>query len=111
MANENIVTPHWQVPFTFTSDGNALEIEQGSDNEIQQSAYGILGYEPGQLLCDASFGITDQALKRGGTDLNAVRNVLTNFDDRIDIVIDRDPNWIQSLVDTVTLRRNITPNA
>jgi len=111
MSNENIVTPHWQLPFQFTFDGSAVEIEQGSDNEIQQAIYAYLAYQPGQLMCYATFGMPDPTLKKGATNLTAVNNLLVGWDDRVDEIISRDPGWIQTLVDTVTIQRNLVVNA
>jgi hypothetical protein len=111
VANENIVTPHFQLPFQFTEDGNALEIEQGSDNEIQQSAYAILSYQPGQLVHDPTFGIPDPTLQKGGVNLTAVASALSSFDNRIDDILESDPSWVVTLIEVVNVRRNLQTNA
>jgi len=104
MANEDIITPQWLLPFTF-SENTVLEVEQDEDQEIQQSVYAILSYEPGQLLCDARFGIPEPTFSKTGVNLEALSHTILYWEPRADEVIDRDPDWYKKLIDTITIRR------
>jgi len=106
MANEHVITPHWELPFRFTKDGDALAVEQDSDSDIQNCVYAILAYQPGQLLCDPTFGMSDPSLKKVVMDLSSLSKLIIKWDDRAKEIIDRDPNWMRRLVDTISVRRN-----
>jgi hypothetical protein len=104
--NQNIITPHWSLPFQFTSDGSVLEVEQGSDPEIQNAIYAILSYEPGQLVCDPSFGMPEPTFRQFGVNIDALTKLIAAWEPRADEIIDRNPNWYMSLIDTITIRRS-----
>lgn len=105
------INPEFQVPFTFDfAAGSVVEVEQGDDNEIQQRVWTALSYQPGQLLYDATIGIEDQAFRLGGADLNLIERIVQKWVPDANEVITRDPNWFQTLVDTVTIRRDNSQN-
>jgi hypothetical protein len=83
-----------------------LEVEQGSDGEIQQSVYAILMYEPGHLLCLPKFGMPEPTFSKAGVNISALSHTILQWEPRADELIDRDPNWYRTLIDTVTIRRN-----
>lgn len=107
MANEDILTPQWALPFQFV-ENTVLEVEQGSDQEIQQAIYAILSYEPGQLTCEPTLGIPEPTFSKSGVDIQALSQIILHWEPRADEVIDRDPDWYRKLIDTITIRRNLT---
>lgn len=103
----NLINPEFEIPFTFDlSSGSVREIEQGTDEEIQQRVWAALSYEPGQLLADPDVGIPDQTFRLGGADLNLIQRILQKWVPDAQEVISRDPNWFQTLIDTITIRRD-----
>lgn len=98
--------PEFAIPFTFTSDGSALEIEVDSDAEIQQGVWTVLSYEPGQLLVDPQFGMPDQSFKKNGVDLDLLTTTIQRFDSRAVEVIEEDPLWFSTLVERIVIRRD-----
>ena len=105
MSISDIITPQWDLPFTFTGD-SVREIEQGSDEDIQNCIWVILSYEPGQLICNPDFGVLESVFRKSGTNLDVIRQAITRWEDRADELIDRDPNWYKTMIDTITIRRN-----
>lgn len=99
-------SPHIRFPFTFTDDGEVLEVEEGSDLEVQQCAWAVLSYEPGQLIADPEFGTPSQVFKKNGVDIDQVRGIVERNDDRANEILERDPFWFETLVDTITIRRD-----
>jgi hypothetical protein len=105
MANEDIITPQWALPFQFTSDGDVLETEQGSDEEIQNNVWAILSYEPGELIANPDFGIYETTFRKGGTNIEAIRQLIVKWEPDADEIIERDPDWIKTMVETISIWR------
>lgn len=99
--------PEFLLPFKLTSTG-ALEIEQGEPEEIQQCVYVSLCFQPGDLLVQPDMGLPDQLFHKGGVDLDAIQAAITEDEPRASEVIDRDPAWLTTLVETITIRRDPT---
>jgi hypothetical protein len=105
MANEDIITPQWALPFQFTDDGDVVACEQDSDEEIQNNVWAILSYEPGQLIANPDFGINEPTLRKGGVNLDALSQLITRWEPGATEVISRDPTWIKTMIDTITIWR------
>jgi hypothetical protein len=105
MANEDIITPQWALPFTFTDDGDVVACEQSSDEEIQNNVWTILSYEPGQLIANTDFGIMEPTFRKGGVNLDALSQLIVKWEPEATEVISRDPEWFRTLIDTITIWR------
>lgn len=97
-------TPEFLLPFQFLPGGSAIEIEQGSDTEIQQRVWCVLAYQLGQRADLPTFGLPEQTFIEGGANLDQIAEVITTWVPEATELISRDPNWIQSAIDTVTIR-------
>lgn len=103
-----IENPEIGLPFTFDiPNGSVGLVEQGSDVDITNRIWIALSYEPGQLVAIPEFGIPSQAFKKGGADLDLIDTVITRWIPEAHEIIDRDPNWFETLVDTITVRRDL----
>jgi hypothetical protein len=105
MANEEIITPQWALPFTFTDDGDVLACEQSSDEEIQNNVWTILSYEPGQMIANPDFGIPEPTFQKGGVNLDILSQLIVKWEPEATEVIRRDPMWFKTMVDTITVWR------
>jgi hypothetical protein len=105
MPNEDIITPQWSLPFTFTDDGDVLACEQDSDEEIQNNVFAILSYEPGELIASPTFGMYETTFAKDGTNLDALQQLITRWEPGAFEVISRDPMWFKTMVDTISIWR------
>jgi hypothetical protein len=103
----SIIAPEISLPFTFDMpNGDVLQVEQGSDQDIVNRIWIALSYEPGMWPADPSLGIPQQAFRKGGADLNAIERAIMNFVPDAQEIIERDLNWFVDLVDRIQIRRN-----
>jgi len=103
----SIIAPEIAVPFTFDiPNGDVLQVEQGSDQDIVNRIWTVLSYEPGMYASNPSLGIPQQVFRKGGADLDAIERTILNFVPDANVIIERDPNWLVDLVDRIQIRRN-----
>jgi hypothetical protein len=99
----DILNPEFGLPFTLTADG-AVEVEQGSPAEIAQCAFALLSVELGSMPDMPTFGIPSPLFRVGGQDITLLEQAITASDPRANIVISQDPNWISTLVQTISIQ-------
>lgn len=107
--SDNIDTPEFKLPFMFTDDGSVLEVEQDSDQDVQQDAYVLCSYEPGQLTAVPEYGLPSQVFKVGGADLDVIQALIEQWDDRAVEIVEDNPAWFMDLVQIISIRRD--PNS
>jgi hypothetical protein len=96
--------PEFVLPFELTPDGAAV-LEQGSYEEIQQCVYALMRCEPGDLIDNPSFGVPSQLFLKGGADLDAIETAIVEQESRANVVIEADPDWFETLTETISIRR------
>jgi hypothetical protein len=92
-------SPHPAIPFTF-----GKYVEQDSRDEIVQSMWTILSYELGERTDEPSFGISDQALRMNGADIEEMRRALLRWEPRARPILEREPGLINDLIDRIDVR-------
>lgn len=90
-----IDTPHFRIPLQRSSGGPLVVIDQDSDEEIVQCVRVILETPLGFREEIPDFGLRDQALKKGGANLEEIDFSIRTSEPRVDSVS------TQRLVDTV----------
>jgi hypothetical protein len=56
---------------------------------------------------DPTLGIPSPAFRKGGADLSIIEKTIRRFVPEADDVIERNPNWFVTLVDQISIRRNL----
>lgn len=75
--------PHFRYPFEMRPLNRAAAlIEQDSDQEIAQAAYGVLATRIGESIDEPELGISGQAFRKNGADLAEIRSALAKWEPR-----------------------------
>lgn len=108
----SIENPEFSIPFTFDFGNNDVQyVEQDSDVDVANRIWTVLSYEPGMLIVDPNFGVQDQTFKKGGADLDVIRQAIERYVPGANELIERDPNWLTTLIDTIQIREDTSGNA
>lgn len=101
----SIENPEFAIPFTFDFQNNDVQyVEQDSDVDIANKIWTVLSYEPNMLTVDPQFGIPSPAFRVGGANLNIIQKAIARYVPGANEFIERNPNWFQTLVDTIQIR-------
>lgn len=95
-----VETPALKLPFKFREDG-ADVVEQDTLDEIHQGVVATLRTPLGHFEDNPGFGLPDQALKKGGADLEEIEEAVIDADPRAETEIERDPEFLESAIDHV----------
>lgn len=107
--------PHFALPFRFAESGGklvAVVTEQGSPEEIFDSAHAIIRYRKGDRDDLPDFGLTDQLFREGGFDLDVVQSEVEEWEPRAQTVVSNQ-DAIKELFERVRveIRSREEPNA
>jgi len=103
-----IENPEFALPFAFDLANNTVQmVEQDSDVDIANRIWIALSYEPGMFDPIPDFGMPSPAFMKGGADLNVFEKTIRRWIPEANEIIDRNPNWFATLVDEISIRRNL----
>jgi phage baseplate assembly protein W len=92
--------PHLRLPISFEAGS---VVEQDSEQEILQNVRVILMYERGQRVDLPRFGVSDQALRQGGADLDEIIKAIADWEPRAVPILERNPGVLQTMIDEITI--------
>lgn len=81
MPNNNIVNPHFRVPFAFQG-GSAICVEQDGVDDVAQCVAAVLLTPKGYRLEIPGFGIEDLALVENEVSLETIESVIETWEPR-----------------------------
>lgn len=91
--------PHPSIPFAF-----GTYVEQDSRSEIVQNMWVILSYELGERADEPTFGISEQALRKNGADIDEMTRAILRWEPRARPVLEREPGLLTDLIDRIDVR-------
>lgn len=111
-APTTIENPEFAIPFTFDmANGGTIMVEQDSETDLVNRIWIALSYEPGMLTALPEFGIPSQVFRTDGADLGLIEKAIVKYVPEASELVERDPNWFMSLIDTVQVRRDEVSSA
>lgn len=88
--------PHFAFPFRFSA-GEALVVEQDTQQEIEQGVKVLVLTEVGERLEVPDFGIRDLTFQND-VDTEAIASAAVEWDDRVDLLFSEEPDRFRSMV-------------
>jgi hypothetical protein len=104
-----IENPEIALPFSFDLSNNSVElVEQSGETDIANRIWIVLSYEPGMFHPDPDFGVPSPAFAKGGADLTVLEKAIRKWVPDSNEIIERNPDWFKTLVDQITIRRDLS---
>lgn len=93
--------PQFAHPLRVVGGAHVL-VDQDSDAEVLDCVQRCLETPLGFPVDEPGFGLREQAMRRGGADLDEIAAALDDWEPRVTALIDRDPRLlVEQLVDRV----------
>jgi hypothetical protein len=103
-----IENPECSIPFQFDiPNGDIIMVEQGTDADVANRIWICLSYAPGVYTPDPTFGIPEPTFAKQGANLTLIEQTIRNNVPDANELITRNPDWFETLVDQITIQRNL----
>jgi hypothetical protein len=89
--------PHFSLPFRFVNP-QAATTEQDSLDEVADCVFAILTCPVGFRVESPSFGLPDPTFSMPAPDLDEIRSVIEQWDDRAAVVLAEQPDLFDALI-------------
>lgn len=93
----DIDTPQFDLPFRLGADGQPVEVEQDSLEEVSDSVETLLRTPVGSLEEEPDYGVNDPAFEEGAVDVDELQAAIGQWEQRADVLIEEDPELINTL--------------
>lgn len=94
------VVPHFDYPFRVVG-GGVRTVEQDTVQDVAVCVYAILATELGSRQEEPDFGLIDQAFRQGGVSIDELREAVSDWEPRADLLDGED--W-DDLTERVSIR-------
>jgi phage baseplate assembly protein W len=94
--------PHFALPLRY-ANGAPVVNEQDSIDDIAACVEAVLRHPRGHRPEQPDFGVTDATFAQGGADLDVLRAEVAEWEDRAEILFERDPERLTGLLDEIAV--------
>lgn len=99
-ATGPVAPVHFALPFRYVN-GAPVVNDQDSVDDVAACVEAIVRFPKGYRPEQPDFGITDPTFTQGGANVDLLHQEVAEWEERVDLAMERDPSLMSELVDRV----------